>query len=166
METILVRRATPEMGTELRLEKRADGLLWATKDGVETAVTVRRCFPWSEPLQHLSLRDADDEEVAIVLHPAELDEPSRRALEEAVREAGFAFTVTRVLEVEEEVELRHWKVETRQGSRTFQTRLDDWPRQLPGGGFLIRDVGGDLYRLENPAELDKKSRELLWSFVD
>jgi hypothetical protein len=166
METILVQRTAPETGTALHLEKRTDGLLWAMKDGTEQAVTVRRCFPWSEPLQHLSLRNADDEEVAMVLHPAELDEPSRRALEEAVREAGFAFTVTRVIDVEEEVELRHWKVETAQGARTFQTRLDDWPRQLPGGGFLIRDVGGDLYRLENPAELDKKSRELLWSFVD
>lgn len=166
METILVRKPPRERGTELRLEKRADGLLWAVKDGTERAVTVRRCFPWSEPLRHLSLRDANDEEVTVVVHPAELDEPSRRVLEEAVREAGFAFTITRVLEVEEEVELRHWRVETRQGRRTFQTRLDDWPRPLPGGGFLIRDVGGDLYRLENPQQLDKKSRELLWSFVD
>jgi hypothetical protein len=166
MDTILVRRPARPSVAELRLERRADGLLWATKGGVERSVTVRRCFPWSEPLRHFSLRDADDEEVAYVLHPAELDEPSRRALDEAVREAGFAFTVTRVLDVEEEVELRHWRVETVQGKRTFQTRLDDWPRALPGGGFLIRDVGGDLYRIENPAALDKKSRELLWSFVD
>jgi hypothetical protein len=166
METILVRRPSHEAGTELRLEHRADGLLWAVQGAIERAVTVRRCFPWSEPLRHLSLRDEHDAEVALIRHPAELDEPSRRVLEEAVREAGFAFTVTRVLEVEEEVELRHWRVETRQGHRTFQTRLDDWPRPLPGGGFLIRDVGGDLYRLEHPASLDRKSRELLWSFVD
>jgi hypothetical protein len=31
---------------------------------------------------------------------------------------------------------------------------------------LIRDVGGDLYRLANPREMDRKSRELLWAFVD
>jgi hypothetical protein len=166
MGTILVRRPSSESRAKLRLERRADGLLWASKDGVERAVTVRRCFPWSEPLRHLSLRDEQDQEVALIRHPAELDEPSRRVLEDAVREAGFAFTITRVLEVEEEVELRHWRVETRQGKRSFQTRLDDWPRSLPGGGFLIRDVGGDLYRLENPSALDKKSRELLWSFVD
>jgi hypothetical protein len=166
METILVRRPAREASSRLRLERRADGFLWAVKGDVETPVTVRRCFPWSEPYQHLSLRDKDDNEVAMVRHPAELDEPSRVALEEAVREAGFAFVVTRVIEVEEEVELRHWQVETEQGARSFQTRLDDWPRQLPGGGFLIRDVGGDLYRLENPSDLDKKSRELLWSFVD
>ena len=67
-------------------------------------------------------------------------------------EAGFVFEVTRVNEVEEEVEIRHWQVETRQGTRSFQTRLDDWPRALPGGGFLIRDVAGDLYRLPEPGD--------------
>jgi Domain of unknown function (DUF1854) len=71
-----------------------------------------------------------------------------------------------VLEVEEEVEIRHWRVETRQGFRTFQTRLDDWPRALPGGGFLIRDVAGDLYHLAAPKAMDQRSRELLWAFVD
>jgi hypothetical protein len=80
-------------------------------------------------------------------------------------EAGFVFEVTQVKEVEEEVEIRHWQVVTRQGPRSFQTRLDDWPRALPGGGFLIRDVAGDLYRLPEASAMDKKSRELLWAFV-
>jgi hypothetical protein len=52
------------------------------------------------------------------------------------------------------------------GNRSFQTHLDDWPRVLPGGGLLIRDVAGDLYRLADPKRLDKKSRALLWAFVD
>ena len=80
--------------------------------------------------------------------------------------AGFVFAVTRVLEIEEEVEIRHWRVETKQGMRSFQTRLDDWPRSLPQGGLLIRDVTGDLYHLAQTAALDRNSRELLWSFVD
>jgi hypothetical protein len=72
----------------------------------------------------------------------------------------------RVVEIEEEVEIRQWTVETRDGPRHFQTHLDDWPRVLPMGGLLIRDVGGDLYRLPDPARLDRRSRELLWAFVD
>lgn len=150
----------------LRLERRADGSLWAMRDGEERAVWVRRCFPWSEPARHLSLRDGDEEEFALVRDPAELDPASREALEAALAVAGFVFEVTRVLEIEEEVEIRHWKVETRQGGRTFQTRLDDWPRMLPHGGLLIRDVGGDLYHLDRPAALDRASRALLWAFVD
>ena len=50
--------------------------------------------------------------------------------------------------------------------RSFQTHLDDWPRALPNGGILIRDVAGDLYRIAPPSQMDRKSRELLWAFVD
>jgi hypothetical protein len=136
------------------------------KGDVEKAVSVRRCFPWSEPSRHLSLRDTEEEEFALVRDPADLDGRSRAALEMALAVAGFVFEVTRVLEIDEEVEIRHWRVDTRQGLRTFQTRLDDWPRTLPNGGLLIRDLAGDLYHLGTPGQLDRKSRELLWAFVD
>jgi hypothetical protein len=150
----------------LVLERRADGRLWAVRGAEERAVWVRRCFPWSEPGRFLSLRDDDEEEFALVRDPAELGAESRRVLEEALVEAGFVFAVTRVLEIDEEVEIRTWRVETEQGTRSFQTRLDDWPRVLPHGGLLIRDVAGDLYHLADPQRLDQKSRELLWAFVD
>jgi hypothetical protein len=140
--------------------------LWAIQDDGERPVSVRRCFPWTEPARHLSLRDSDEEEFAFVRDPADLDAGSRAALEAALAVAGFVFEVTRVLEIEEEVEIRRWRVETRQGPRTFQTRLDDWPRTLPHGGLLIRDLAGDLYHLAEPNRLDKTSRELLWAFVD
>jgi len=143
-----------------------DGRLVVMVDGAPVPVRLRQCFPWSEPGLHLSLRDDEDREVAIVDDPAELDTESRGAIEQALAEAGFVLEVTRVLDIEEEVEIRQWTVETRQGRRSFQTHLDDWPRGLPNGGILIRDVAGDLYRLADPARMDKKSRELLWAFVD
>jgi hypothetical protein len=170
MTTSLVRHpndgATQKPTSSLRLECRSDASLWAIRDGQERAVSVRRCVPWSEPSRHLSLRDTDDEEFALVRDPAELDARSRAALEMALAVAGFVFEVTRVLEIDEEVEIRRWRVETKQGPRTFQTRLDDWPRPLPHGGLLIRDLAGDLYHLDRPERLDRESRELLWAFVD
>ena len=170
MESTLVRR-TDDGGTrnstgELRLEWRSDGSLWALRGNEERAVAVRRCFPWSEPARYLSLRDSEEEEFAVVRDPADLDARSRAALEMALAVAGFVFAVTRLLEIDEEVEIRHWRVETRQGPRTFQTRLDDWPRMLPHGGLLIRDLAGDLYHLPDLATLDRRSRDLLWAFVD
>ena len=152
--------------TGLALEHRADGQLWAIQGEQEVAVRVRRAFPWSEPGRFLSLRDHDDTEIALVADAAELDHASRAALERALVQAGFVFDVTAVTEIDEEVEIRTWRVQTLQGPRTFQTRLDDWPRSLPEGGLLIRDVAGDLYRLQNLARLDRHSRELLWAFVD
>jgi hypothetical protein len=150
----------------LLLRRSPDGRLLAVKDGRHVPVRLRQLFPWSEPRRHLSLRDDDDGEIGLIEDPAALDGESRDALEMALAEAGFVLEVTRVLEIDEEVEIRHWTVETKQGLRTFQTHLDDWPRVLPGGGRLIRDVGGDLYHLANPAQMDKHSRDLLWAFVD
>ena len=152
--------------TRPTLEYRADGSLCVLRGGVAIPVTVRPCFPWSEARRWVSLRDDEHAEVALVSDPAELDAGSRSALEHALADAGFLLEVTQVLEVEEEVEIRHWRVVTRQGPRSFQTRLDDWPRSLPDGGFLIRDVAGDLYHIAAPKQLDKRSRELLWAFVD
>ena len=159
-------RYAPPGCDPLAIVRGADGRLWAGEGEAARAVVVRRCFPWSEPTRYISLRDEDDQELAMVRDPLELAPPARGALLEAMAEAGFLFEVTRILEIEEEVEIRNWQAETRQGVRTFQTRLDDWPRALPGSGFLIRDVAGDLYRLPSPGTMDKKSRELLWSFVD
>ena len=149
--------------TEIRIQ---NGLLFAIVDGEPVSVRLRQCFPWSEPHRFLSLRDEDDEEVALIEDPATLAPESRHAIEQALAEAGFVLEVTRVLSVEEEVEIRQWKVETRHGPRSFQTHLDDWPRALPNGGLLIRDVAGDLYLLAAPGEMDKRSKELLWAFVD
>lgn len=150
----------------LILRNSGDGRLFAIVDGEEVAVRLRQCFPWSEPHRHLSLRDEDDEEVALVEDPTTLAPASRRAIELALAEAGFVLEVVRVLSIDEEVEIRQWKVETKHGPRSFQTHLDDWPRSLPMGGLLIRDVGGDLYLLAAPKALDNRSRELLWAFVD
>ena len=150
----------------IALERRIDGQLWALKGDKERPVWVRRCFPWSQPTHFVSLRDHDENEFALVREPADLDPASREVLEQALVEAGFVLEIVRIESIDEEIEIRNWKVETRQGPRSFQTRLDDWPRQVPGGGTLIRDVAGDLYYIPDPSSLGKRSRELLWPFVD
>jgi hypothetical protein len=152
--------------TELLLTSVGDGRLIVEIDGRRISVRLRQCFPWSQPHRHLSLRDDSDREIAMVEDPAALGEGSRCAIEQALAVAGFVLNVTRVVSIDEEVEIRQWIVDTTQGRRAFQTHLDDWPRSLPGGALLIRDVAGDLYRLADPATLDRHSRDLLWAFVD
>lgn len=170
METMEVLELDAPVPTEaaepLTLRGGGDGRLLVVRDGEAIAVRLRQCFPWSEPHRHLSLRDSKDREIALVEDPASLGPESRQALEEALGVAGFVLEVTRVLSIEEEVEIRQWRVETAQGPRSFQTHLDDWPRVLPATGLLIRDVAGDLYRLANPTAMDRRSRELLWAFID
>jgi len=155
-----------EKATQVLLERRGDGQLWVVSDGRSSPVRVHRCFPWSEPDQFLSLRDQENREVALVNRLDDLEIESREALAASLLEAGFVLRVTGILDVDEEVEIRTWKVETEQGPRSFQTRLDDWPWEVPGGGIVIRDVAGDLYHVADPEALDEKSRKWLWAFVD
>ena len=150
----------------LRLERGADGQMRAHHAGRSEPVRVVRCFPWSEPGRFVSLRDFDDEEVALVHDPADLDPVSRKTLESALAEAGFVLQVEEILEIEEEIEIRTWRVRTAQGLRRFQTPRDEWPRELPGGGLLVRDVAGDLYHIARPDALDAASQRRLWPFVD
>jgi len=164
IDTLLQEHGESTEAPTLRISP--DGRLVVLVNDEPVPVRLRQCFPWSEPRLHLSLRNDEDREVAIVDDPADLDAESREALEHALAEAGFVLEVTRVLDIDEEVEIRQWTVDTRQGRRSFQTHLDDWPRTLPNGGLLIRDVAGDLYRLATPSSMDAKSRELLWAFVD
>jgi len=112
------------------------------------------------------LRDTDGEEFALIHTMDDLGSDSRRVLEGAVAEAGFVLEVTGIIEVDEEVEIRRWKVETRQGPRSFQTKLEDWPTEVPGGGIVIRDVAGDLYHVADPDGMDVETRRWLWAFVD
>jgi len=162
MNTVLERAP----GGTLSLSLGADGCLTATRDGTSAAVSVRQAFPWTEPTRFLSLRDEDEKEFALVDDVRALDADSRDVLETAQALAGFVLQVTRVLAVKDEIEIRHWRVETAQGPRSFQTRLDDWPRGLPDGGLLVRDVAGDLYHVAQPDQLDEESKKLIWAFVD
>lgn len=152
----------------LRLWRGPDGQLWGCSD-VEPrprALRVCRLFPWSQPSQYVSLRDDEEEELALVRAPSGLEPDSRDALEVSLAEAGFVMEIISIVSVDEEIEIRTFQVETAQGFRTFQTERDEWPRELEGGGLLLRDVAGDLYAVRNPERLDAASRKLLWAFLD
>jgi len=150
----------------LVLEQRPDGRLWALHADRAAPVKLRRCFPWTFPERYISLQTDDNVELAFISDPSELDSASQAALSRALSEAGFVFLIQRVYSVEEDFELRCFKVETPQGVRAFQTALDAWPRETPDGGLLIEDVAGDVFRIENPELLDARSRELVWELVD
>src|SRR2546425_3989649 len=127
MQLTVSGKHTSERAGALTLERRADGRLWAARGDVERAVWVRRCFPWSEPARFVSLRDDEDREFALVRDPAELDPASRRVLEETMVAAGFVFEITRVMAIEEEVEIRHWRLQSTPGRGALSTRASTTP---------------------------------------
>ena len=143
-----------------------DHQLCCEVNGKSRPVDVHRLFPWTEAERFFSLRASDGEEVALVTDILELPVGSRAAMTMALKQSGFYFEITNINAVEEEYELRHWNVETRQGPRIFQTALDEFPRELPDGGLLIEDIQKDIYVIHSPSALSEPGRTILWAFVD
>ena len=150
----------------LRIKRLQNGQLVAGRGQNYKEVRIKPCFPWSCTNQYLSLRDRENQEVALIKDINELDIASRRIVEQELTEAGFVFEIVSVESLETEFEIRNWKVKTQQGTYTFQTELDEWPRLFPGKGVMIKDVAGNLYHIPDPKLLDKKSQKLLWAFID
>lgn len=156
----------PVCAKEVRIVHEADGQFAAYWNEHRAVVRVCRCFPWSDPQRHISLRDDKDREIAFFKDLSEVGTESRPVLEQALAEAGFVLEITRVDAVEEEFEIRNWKVHTRQGPRTFQTKRDEWPEPVRSGGFLVQDVAGDLFHIPDPGTLDPASRNFLRALID
>ena len=142
------------------------GQLQVVSENKTTAVRAQPCFPLSEPNRFFSLLDCEGNEVGIVENPADLDAATRKVLETALADAAFTIKVRAIESIENDIDLRIWKVVTASGSRTFETRLGSWPRKLEDGGVLIQDVAEDLYHIEDVNALDARSRQLLWAFSD
>jgi hypothetical protein len=151
----------------LRVRRNPNGLLSVSRDeGEPIQAQVFRCFPWSDPDRYVSLRDLDDKEVALIGTLAELDPESRAVVEEALTDASFVFDIEAVESMEAEFEINQWKVRTRQGPCTFQTRRNDYPRLMDDGSLVIQDVSKNLYRVRNLDALDRRSYRILWAFMD
>ena len=149
-----------------QLRTGADGRLQCKSAGSWIPVRVVRCFPWVSAERFFSLRDRDGKEAALVEQPADLDGLSRKALGLAVAASASCLEIRKIRRIGQDIELRVWEVETRAGGRKFQTELDTWPEPIPGGGWIVRDITGDLYRIPRPEELDQTSKSLLWAFLD
>ena len=144
-----------------------DGNLYLHRQSEEMiSVLARPCFPWSEPKKFITLRDFDNKEVQMIEDPAELDEHSREALKQGLSASDFVFQIVEINTVDTEFEIRNWKVNTVQGKQVFQTHLDEWPRKMPGGGFLLRDVAGNLFYIPSAENLDSHSQGLLSGFIE
>jgi Domain of unknown function (DUF1854) len=155
-----------ETRSEPRIERTITGALRIVTARGATLARALRCFPWSEPNRHISIRDTEGNELLYVEDLARLDEGSRRALEGALTTAGFVIDVTGVDAVVEDFEMRCLKVQTRHGPRSLQTALDAWPRRAPNGEVLLVDIAGDIYRIPPMEMLDRRSRRLLWALLD
>ncbi len=132
----------------------------------ETAVQAVCCFPWTQRRKFISLRDEKGHELRLISDLDELPPQVRELIDTHLTRRLFIPKITHVASITEQTELFLWKVTTDAGPRSFLTASNESPRSLGHGRVLIKDVGNDLYLIENPEALDEKSRRLLWIYLD
>jgi len=151
----------------IHIRQNAHGGLYLTINKEQPVdVIPSRCFPWSKNNQYISLRNIQGEEVTLINNLRLLDSESRTAVESALSESAFVMEIEKITHIETEFEIRNWRVITRQGAYTFQTKLDEWPQKMNSYGLLIRDVAGNLFQIDNIASLDHASKQQIWPFID
>lgn len=153
--------------TAISLRLRAECDLVAKIGNSSHLVHLKPCFPWTNPNRYISVRDTEGNELYYLDSLTLLDPQSREAAEVSLAETGFVLRIADILLVEEDFELRVWRVRLWDGSqRTFQTKLDEWPLKLAQGGALIRDVSGDLFQVPEPRSLNQRSQKAYWAYIE
>lgn len=131
------------------------------------ALEVVRCFPWSRPDQYISVRDRKGREICLIRALDEVVDIETRALIlDEIGERAFIPEIQRIDYIADEIDLFKWKVQTGSGERIFFTRRREIPREVPGGSVILKDISGDRYIITRLDDLDERSRNWLWLYLD
>lgn len=126
-------------------------------------VSVLRAFPLSEPDRFLSVRDEANNEIGLILNPADLGVENRKLVEEELERRYLVPAVTRIVAAKERFGTVDWTVETDRGVCRFTTRnlRENVQRPAPGR-IILNDVDGNRYDIRNVDDLSLESQELLF----
>jgi hypothetical protein len=128
-------------------------------------VRAVRAFPISGKADYISFLDEQRKEVALLAHPRGLDKASRRALEKALERMYYVPKIVRVDSITENPGISHWEVLTDRGYASFELTDREHIRKLPGRRYLVHDADGNRFEIEDLAQLDKRSQELVQSEI-
>jgi len=140
----------------------AGGLRLTLKDDRSfLRVKARRCFPFSFPTKHISLRDGNDEEIGIIADLADLSKEYRRWIEDDLNIRYFTPRVTSIESIRYRPGGVEWHLDTDRGSKRLITKsVHDTMSEVEPGRYVITDVDGNRYEIVTQ-ELDQASRGLL-----
>ena len=129
---------------------------------LHSRVKVVRTFPISAAARFLMVKDREGAELGIIRDAAELDDASRKVLEEELEQNYFTAQITRVNRIAGRFHIPEWDVVTDRGPRVFEIRSSRRDiRSLGGGRVLILDADGNRYEIADYRKLDPVSRALV-----
>lgn len=138
-------------------------ILHVSKDGEEFhGVTARRVFPLSGKADYISFVSEDGKEIVLLAHPRKLDKQSHMCLERALGRMYYLPKIVRVDEITEAMGVGQWKVLTDHGYAVFEVaERNSHIRTYPNGRYVITDVDGNRFEIEDVKQLDSRSRAVV-----
>lgn len=153
--------------TVFDLRRDAFGRLVVTdaQGGEHVGALAVRAFPIAAPDQGISLVNADGHELAWVPRLAELPEPKRSLIAQALEQREFMPVLKRLKAVSSFAAPTTWEVETDRGDTQFVLKGEEDIRRIGPGLLIVSDVHGVQYLIRDMQQMDKQSRKLLDRFL-
>ncbi len=121
-------------------------------------VFFHRCFPFETPDEYISVLDKEGREYAMIRSLADMPPEAQAIIRGELDRKYLCPVISKILSLKEKLGYSYWDVETDRGPLSFS--MHDTYRNIArvGGGMLIiNDVDGNRYRINDVAELDRKS---------
>ena len=127
----------------------------------------RMLFPFTNHTMYITLLDDHEKELGFVRDLEEIDEDSRKALEECFHEYYMIPKISRVLDCEDKFGTLKWRVETDRGEITFRirNRHSDIKHLWGTKRVIVRDSNDNRYEIPDYTALDARSNRLLFSYL-
>lgn len=130
---------------------------------IYTNVIPKKPFPFSRPFMVI-FYTSDEVEIGILKDYRKMDNRSRELLEKVLNRIYFMPIITKILKIDFSGGKYRWIVKTDKGKVEFETK-GSCVRVLNNGVIIIKDIHGNVYKVENPFKLDAKSLSLLSAFI-
>ncbi len=169
LSSLETRWLTPENS---RFERSPGGFLNLFYEGKEyKRVAVHRCFPFSAKDDYLSIREAEDMgeagmEIGLIENMRTWPEEVQKMLDEQLALRYFMPKITKVKKIKEEFGFSYWDVITDRGPAAFTVRGGSGSIFSPSHNrYIITDIDGNRFIIENMEEMTAKERKLLDLYV-
>ena len=129
-------------------------------------VMIASAYPLSEPGRYIGFLDGTWNDIGTIRDITELDSESAAIVSEELERRYFLPKIKKVIQLNHEFEITYIKVETDRGIRDFSIRghRENCPEVSPGR-FIMEDVDGNRFEIEDFFALDKRSQTLLMQML-
>ena len=153
----------PYQAHEIRVFRAPTNTVRMTVRNERSYIRVRpvQASPMAHQDKYVSLLDVKNEEVAFVRNMNDLDEVSRRVIEEELTHRYLRATIECVHSIQMEYGVTYWDVMTDRGKREFVIRGHENTHWASDTRLLLSDVDGNRFEVLDYTRLDPHSVRLI-----